>query len=285
MSPYLQDGPVIAMLIGVLASAVIHLSQGLMKLGIQRIRTPEPVAGLSGRTLHVTGMALNFTAPLWVILANRFAPTPFFTSMYATGLLVLLAFSCYKMGECLRPVQVAGAGVIVAGTLLIAGGEYIAGTPSMASVDPRIVIAVAAGWLLATPVLGWFMLGRRTVARELVFGLAAGGFLALDALLKGLAQADPEGSTFLPQTPAAWGLFAASFVGAAGAFGMMQWGFARGCRASIVAANYNVGYVMVPLLVVPLATTGAGIGWWCVAGVALLALGVMAVQREGAPAQ
>jgi|GEM_PF-3864928 len=75
-----MTGALIAMAIGVVASAVIHLSQGLMKLGIRRLQGVD--AKGRARHLYALGLGLNLTAPLWVMLANPFAPTVYFTSMY-----------------------------------------------------------------------------------------------------------------------------------------------------------------------------------------------------------
>ncbi len=273
-----MTGALIAMGIGVVASSVIHLSQGLMKLGIQRMRAtrPQPRA----RMIYALGLGLNFSAPFWVMLANPFAPTIYFTSMYAVGLIVLLWFSCTFLGETLRLRQFAGVGIIIAATLIIAGGELVHGAIPMDQVALGPFMSMAVVWLVTIPLLGLWFQHRTDRVREVFFGLAAGGFLALDALVKGLAQSGMEGSTFLPQTGLGWGLLVLSFLGAAGAFGMMQWAYVRECRAPIVAANYNVGYVTLPLLFVPLATAGGAIGWWCVVGVGLLVVGVITLSGE-----
>ena len=271
----LLDGAMIAMFLGVLGSSVVHLSQGMMKLGLTRMR--ETAVPRSGRWIYATGILMNFSAPFWVILANTFAPTVFYTSMYGMGLIALVVFSCVKMGECLRPIQLWGTASIIGGTLFIGAGEMMEGTPTMADWSLFPVAVFAALWLVSGPLIALWWKGQGRSGREVFLGLAAGGMLALDAVFKGIAQAGDDGSTFLPQG-SSWWIFGASFLGAVGAFGMLQWAYVRKCRVAVVVPSYDVAYVAVPLLVVPLAVEDAAIGWWCVVGLALLALGVYGIQ-------
>ena len=116
---------------------------------------------------------------------------------------------------------------------------------------------------------------RRTASFVYALG---GGLAALEAVLKGVAQSDETGSAFLPQTPGNWWIFVVSFLGAAGAFGMIQWSYFRRCRVSMMATAYNVAYVTVPLVVVAIAIPGQTIGLFPVSGLALLAVGAIVMQ-------
>ena len=49
-------GPVVAMLIGIVGTSVIHLSKGFMRHGI----------GARSRSMYIVGVVMNFTNPLWV---------------------------------------------------------------------------------------------------------------------------------------------------------------------------------------------------------------------------
>jgi hypothetical protein len=75
-------------------------------------------------------------------------------------------------------------------------------------------------------------------------------------------------------------IFAASFLGAAGAFGMVQWSYLRGCRASTLGASFNVTYVALPLVISTFAVKGAGLGLPSMIGLALLALGVYLIRTR-----
>lgn len=283
VSPIAPDilAATIAMTIGVIGTSTIHLSKGVMRLGLLRLREPkEPKRRASA--IYTVGVLMNFTNPLWVILANRFAPTVFYTSMYGLGLLPLLLFTRSCLKEHLHPRQYLGITTIVLGTLLVGVGNLRGGKPSLFGANTTLLVSVALGWLILAPV-GALLVRRRSIRlQELFFGLFAGGLAALEALVKGVAQAGPVENSFLPQTPGGWWLFGASFLGAAGAFGMIQWSYLRHCRASVMGSIYDVAYVAIPLILTAAIVQGAGLGAWKLAGIALLGLGVLIIR--GAPA-
>lgn len=257
-------GPVIAMLIGVLGTSVIHLSKGLMRHGIAS----------HSRFAYSAGVLMNFTNPLWVIAANRFAPTVFYTSMYGLGLLPLLFFSRAVLGERLEHRQYRGISIIVLGTLLIGLGNLLGSKPSLYGADRVILLSFAGIWVLGAPLVSRLIRRKEVRVQEYVFGIAAGGLAALEAVVKGVAQAGPEGSTFLPQNPSGWWLFGISFLGAAGAFGMIQWSYFRRCRASMMGSLYDVAYVSLPLLLTALLVENGGLGAWSIAGIVCVSFGV-----------
>ena len=273
-------GAVVAMAIGIVGTSTIHLSKGLMRQGLSGL---QGVAGGRSRTIYATGVLMNFTNPLWVILANRFAPTVFYTSMYGLGLLPLLLFSRIALGERLRKQQYIGSMVILAGTLLVGAGNALGGTPSLYNADRVLLLRAAAGWLLIAPTMALLLRGPGIRMQEFLFGIAAGGLAALEAVIKGVSQAGAEANTLLPQSPDAWLLFTVSFVGAAGAFGMIQWSYLRGCRASMMGSIYDVAYVGVPLLLTTLIVENGALGALRLTGVSLLALGVLTVGRSPKP--
>lgn len=119
----------------------------------------------------------------------------------------------------------------------------------------------------------------RLSLQEWVFGMAAGGFLALDALWKSLAQTRATGQMgLLPDTNIGWWLLLTSFLGAAGAFAMMLWSYWRHCRASGVVVGYNIMYVVLPLLLLKaphLVQPGHELNVWLLAGLAIMLVGVI----------
>ncbi|MFW5893961.1 MAG: hypothetical protein ACOCUY_02380, partial [Verrucomicrobiota bacterium] len=130
----------IVLVIGIVGSLTIHLSQGLLKLAI--LRRADGTGGRSNSVRYAIGLVLNFSAPLWVILANRFGPTVLYTSMYATGLLGLILFSCWKLDRPLRLAEIFGALLIILGSVTVALGHKRAGITRM--------VATAPSWLLAS---------------------------------------------------------------------------------------------------------------------------------------
>ena len=263
----------LAILVGVIGSSVIHVSKGIMKEGVAR----------GQRVLYLCGVALNFTNPLWVIVANRFAPTVYYTSVYGAGLLALAVYGRLRLGESFRARQRTGLVLIVVGTLVIGLSEFSVSQPPLYGASRGILIAVALAWLAGAPLAALSVRRAGPVAQEVVFGVAGGGFAALDAVAKGVAQAGAHGSSFLPTTPENWLVFALSFLGAAGAFGMIQWSYARSCRASMMGASYDTAYVALPLFLVPVLLGTPTVGLWCIAGIGFLAAGAVLTTRGRAP--
>lgn len=264
----------IAVLIGIVGSSAVHLSKGIMKDGVIRRST----------LIYLAGVALNFTNPLWVIVANRFAPTVYYTSVYGVGLIALVLYGRLRLGETLHRRQAVGLLLIVAGTLVIGVSEFSVPQPSLFSASRATLFLVAGLWVLGTPLVALLVRRSRKVVQEVVFGIAGGGFAALDAVAKGVAQAGAEGSTFLPTTPENWLVFGLSFLGAAGAFGMIQWSYVRSCRASMMGASYDVAYVALPLILVPVLLGVPMVGLWCVAGLVCLAGGAVLTSRGSSAA-
>lgn len=264
---------VLAMAIGVVGTSVIHLSKGVMKRGIERLRRRDRGSSRRDRAIYGLGIAMNFTNPLWVIIANRFAPTAYYTSMYGLGLIALLVYSRWRLGEELSVRQQVGILTIVLGTLVIGTLELSGDVASLYSASRRVLLMISVLWLVAAP-LSAVMARRVTrMLREVVFGVAAGGAAALEAVVKGVAQAGPEVNTVLPQSAETWVLFVASFAGAALAFGMIQWSFLRSCRASMMGAIYTTTYVAVPLILTPLLTSSGAPSVGSIVGILLLAGG------------
>ena len=264
------------MAVGVAGTSTIHLSKGFMKLGVVRLQTPGSDRR-AAKAIYALGIAMNFTNPLWVIVANRFAPTVYYTSVYGLGLAALLVFSRLVLDEKLLRPQIVGVVVIALGTLAIGLSELSGEAVSLYGASYSRLLWFAGAWVVVSVVVAATMSGGRLRIQELVFGVAGGGMAALDAVVKGVAQTGPEGSSFLPSSSAGWALFAVSFVGAAGAFGMIQWSFARSCRASMMGAAYTVTYVALPLLVTPLVVDSWSVRPGGYLGLVVLAAGTALV--------
>lgn len=269
----------IALAIGVAGSVVIHLSQGMMKLAI--LRRLQGDNSSSQKSLYLTGMLLNFSAPLWVILANRFAPTVIFTSVYATGLLALLWFSCLKLGLTLRKRDIAGALMLTLGAVLLAAGSIQTGLTPMSelSITPVWWLLALLG-LLVFPV-SWCCKYYNWLPQGVLFGMLGGAFLALDSLLKGIAQSDSGTAAFLPSTTAGMFIFAVSFVGAGMAFAMTQWAHARGAPPSATIAGYDAAYMLTPLLAISLAfPSGSMFNLMCLLGLSCTLISLILLHRS-----
>ena len=257
------SGPLVAMALGVVGSSVVYLSKGVMRAGITRRH----------RLLYLLGMVMNFTNPLWVIVANRYAPTVYFTSMYGIGLVPLILYAHRALGEELTRRTLLGMGVIAAATILVGFDTNVRGAPALGGFPRSSVALVAALWFVAWP--GALALLRRPGrgVQEFMFGVAAGGMAALEALVKGVAQTSGGVTGFVPSDPFGWVLFATSFLGAAGAFLLIQWSILRNCRAAYMAATYDITYVALPVFTVQLLHPGGSAGVITIAGLALFTIG------------
>lgn len=279
-------GIVIAMLIGIAGTSTIHLSKGVMKHGVVLLRECsriQPSAGgavarVKARGVYVAGIAMNFTNPVWVIVANRYAPTVYYTSMYGVGLVSLLLFSHVVLNERLDSRRLLGAAVVILGTLVVGVGRIVTPVPGMHLASRTLVLVIAALWVIAAPLTALLSRSTSMTLQELLFGLLGGGLASLEAVLKGIAQSGADGNTFLPQTGPNWVIFLVSFLGAAGAFAMIQWSYLRRCRVSIMAAAYDVSYVALPLVLVAVAVPGERLGLLSILGLLVLACGAFMMQ-------
>lgn len=268
----------IVLVIGLVGSLTVHLSQGLLKLAI--LRRAEGPGKKGNSALYMTGLVLNFSAPLWVVAANRFGPTVLYTSMYATGLLGLILFSCWKLNRPLRIAEIFGAVLVIIGSAIIVLGYSRAGITGMEETAPGWLLG--AGALLALLLLPAVRLAEhwRALPTGLVMGAFGGAFLALDSLLKGVAQAEGGAGGFLPVSGLGWTLFGISFLGAAAALGMTQWAHAKHQPPTATIAAYDAAYVALPVLLLPVAQgQGIGLDPICLTGLVVILPGLICVGR------
>ena len=268
----------IVLVIGLVGSLTVHLSQGLLKLAI--LRRAEGPGKKGNSALYMTGLVLNFSAPLWVVAANRFGPTVLYTSMYATGLLGLILFSCWKLNRPLRIAEIFGAVLVIVGSTVIVLGYSRAGITGMEETVPGWLLG--AGALLALVLLPAVRLAEcwQALPTGLVMGAFGGAFLALDSLLKGVAQAEGGAGGFLPVSALGWALFGISFLGAAAALGMTQWAHAKHQPPTATIAAYDAAYVALPVLLLPVAQgQGIGLDPICLTGLVVILAGLICVGR------
>ena len=268
----------IVLTIGLVGSLTVHLSQGLLKLAI--LRRAEARGGGNNRALYGIGLILNFSAPLWVIVANRFGPTVLYTSMYATGLLGLILFSCWKLNRPLRTAEIFGAILVIVGSAIVVLGYTRAGITGMEATAPGWLLG--GGLLLALILLPGVRLAERwrALPTGLVMGAFGGAFLALDSLLKGVAQAEGGAGGFLPVSGLGWTLFGISFLGAAAALGMTQWAHAKHQPPTATIAAYDAAYVALPVLILPVAQgQGVGLDPICLTGLVAILGGLFWIGR------
>lgn len=274
-----------AMLVGLLGTSIIHLSKGMMRHGIALIQTRR-AAGLGRRTaegrrawlLYVAGVVVNHTNPIWIIWANVYAAPSYYTSMYGAGLIILLVYARFVLGERLLPRQLSGAALVVIGTTVIGifGVMYSAPQAYLIRRGPALV---AMGTLVVgLLVLLLVRLRRRRaidVVHEILFGMLAGVLAGFDPILKAIGQSGAAGNVAIPMGGSGLVFFLASFVVALCAFLTIQWGYVRRCRAAIVGAAQNAAFVTAPIVVLALTLPGYDTPPGVIAGVLVVNLGIV----------
>ncbi len=285
-----------AMIYGIAASILFHLSKGMQRQGIEAVaslsrkrrreraaegRTPSPAK----TALYWTGFVLNNSLGLFSILANKHAPSSYFTSMFGLGLIALMLYSGFILKEPIRPRHYLGALVLTLGTLILGYDGIRRPELTMAGVDLRIAAVV-----LAASFLGGYLLIRQARRKGgpmrpgLVYGLLVGLSAGIDPVLKGIGQNLDGVGRFLPKLPLGWAFFLASFFFATFSFVFSQWAFSRGVRASTLIPSQNFAYLTYPLLFQALALPRFALTGLAVLGLSVTTLGMVIMQaKDGRP--
>jgi drug/metabolite transporter (DMT)-like permease len=174
---------------GIVASILFNLGIALQAIEARRAPRSEGLRAsliwdLLHRRLWVTGLGVEWLGVPLEILAFAWAPFVVVQPLLACGLLVLLAVARRLLGETPTPDALAGVGLIIAGTCLIAWGA-----PGQQDTHrgAAAVIAVVAGLVLVS-FIPFALRGRRfDTAMIAVLGSAC-GFAATNVAMKLMAD-------------------------------------------------------------------------------------------------
>lgn len=257
-----MEPTILASLIGIIATTQIHISKGLQKYGIDALRprdhrTHPPEHQKRKKIIYFIGIFLNNAAFLWVLVANLYAPTSYYTSMFGFGLVVLMLFSEYILHEKHTALQHIGAAIIAAGTILIGISRSTGDVPAMSLVDVRtVIIFVAVYFPLNLILLGLALKLNWKKPLGILFGTLTGCAAAMDPIFKGIGQSFGAQIKLIPHTPVGWFIFLASFLFGAIAFSFTQIGFYKHAKASTLVAFHNIALILMPLLLLKLSLPG-----------------------------
>ncbi len=281
-----MEPTIIASLIGIIATTQIHISKGLQKYGIDALRPREhrihPVEHQKRKKItYFTGIILNNAAFLWVLLANLYAPTSYYTSMFGFGLVVLMLFSEHILNEKHTPLQHAGAFIIAAGTILIGISKSSGDVPPMTAVDLQTVLIFISIYFPTNFVLlGLAIKLHWKKPLGILFGTLTGCAAAMDPILKGIGQSFGTEIYLIPHTPTGWFIFLASFLFGAIAFSFTQIGFYKHARASTLVAFHNITLILNPLLLLRLSLPGFTLTRLQIGGVIIVVTGILLMFSE-----
>jgi len=278
------------MTFGVAASILFHLSKGMQRHGIEAVAALSPKRrkqrAAEGRrpsakktALYWSGFVLNNSLGLFSILANRYAPSSYFTSMFGIGLIALMLYSGLILKEPIHPIQQLGALILIIGTLILGYDGVRRPTLTMAG-----VYLAAAGIVLAASFLGGFFLvhlARGNTGRKrpgLIYGLLVGLSAGIDPILKGIGQNLGGVRGFFPRLPLGWVFFLASFFFATFSFIFSQWAFTRGVSASTLIPSQNFAYITYPLLFQMIALPRFALTSLALLGLSVTTLGMVVMQ-------
>ncbi len=281
------------MIYGIVGSILFNLSKGMQRHGIEALSclSPKRAARRAGRrrpgaskkaALYATGFLLNNSLGFFAILANRYGPSSYYTSMFGAGLIALMLYAGIILKEPLRPLQYGGALVLTLGTLLLGYDGIL--RPEMTMAGVRLP---AAGIILAASALGGLLILFRTrrkgglTSLGIVCGLLIGFAAGLDPILKGIGQnLGGVDGRYLPRLPLGWVIFLSSFLFATLSFAASQWAFRRGIRASVLIPSQNFSYIVYPVLFQAAALPGFRITGLTALGLAVTVSGLLVMQAS-----
>jgi len=280
--------PALGMLFGLINTTTLHLAKGLQRQGIDTLRwrsQPRSERSPARAAIYVAGVVLNNLTAVWIVLANRFAAPAYATGMFGLGLVMLLLYSHFVLGEPVVPLNYAGALAVVAGTALFAIHAFARGRIDVSAFHaPSVAIFSAVYVAVGAVFVGFALRGGSRILLAVSVGLFAGGMASLDPVLKALGQnagTEIGRAGIIPAANWGWIPYGLSFVLGTVAFFTVQYAFLRGADASAMVPIHSSAYVLVPVVVQLIALPGYTAGPALVAGMVLIVVGIGLTQAGG----
>ena len=239
----------LAIIFGIVASFQLHIARCMQISGMRKLVTTYKKSIFDLPRIYIGGLILSNTAFIWIIAANRFAPPAVFTSMYGTGIIIIILYAKNYLNEQIKLQVYYGASLIFAGTLVIG---LISDDLSHIIINRKLFLIFALVWVFIVmfAFLIYFLIKRNQINPlvSLKLGLLCGILGSMDPLLKGIGQTFTDTPHFLPQTSVAWVVFLSSLLFSTAAFIISQWSFAKGVTATTFISAFNSAYIGFPLL-------------------------------------
>lgn len=281
-----MEPTLIASFIGIVATTQIHISKGLQKYGIAALRLNSRAAHssenhLRKKIIYVTGIILNNLAFMWVLVANLYAPTSYYTSVFGIGLVVLMVFSEVVLKEKHSSLQHIGAAVIAFGTMLIGFGSNTTDVPGMSQIQlDTVLIFIAVFYPLLLIAIGFSIKLHLSRPIGTLVGMLTGCSAALDPIFKGIGQTAGSQISLIPHTEVGWLFFMGSFIFGAMALFFTQLGFYQHAKASTLVAFHNISLILLPIILLKISLPGFRLARLQSAGLFVVVCGIALMFTE-----
>jgi len=288
----LRMNHLIAMLFGIIGSIQLHIAKALQSQGVKTLellklspggKNPEKLRydGKIHKSKHyIAGLILSNTGFIWIILANRYAPSSYFTSMFGLGLIFLILYADKIMGEHVPTGVYIGSGILLIGTLLIGYDGIRHDHITMTRIDYNIVVIIAVIFLVLSTVFILITPGRKRELITVAGGFLAGGLSCFDPIFKGLGQHKGDVAGFLPTDTLGWIFFISSLIFTTYAFILTQWSFSHKARVSLFVPVFNSVYIILPILILRIALPGYKFSQLTVWGLLTIVAAMFYLTRE-----
>lgn len=276
----------IAMCFGIVGSVLFHISKCMQQHGIDIIRrlfrkkTASEILHVKKKTLiYSLGVFLNNTIGVLIILANRYAPASYYTSMFGFGLITLMFYSARILHEEIDKEEYFGSALVVIGTLTLGIDGIFRPELNMALIDLKPVVYITITFFLITSFLIFCVFDKRSPLQTGIgFGIITGGCASLDPIYKSIGQTFGGTPGFLPDTSIGTVFFIVSFVFTTGAFFMTQYAFAKSARAAVLVSVQNCVYVIFPIFIQAVALPGFRFRIFTILGLISVSAGIFFMQ-------
>ena len=110
--------PFLALLFGIFGTTSYHMAKALTKQGIDTFKR-DAKGRKKKSAIWIVGFILNNIVTVFQVIALLFGPGSLYTSMFGSGMIVLLFYAHYVLKERITYRELIGAVLIIIGTLAI----------------------------------------------------------------------------------------------------------------------------------------------------------------------
>ena len=247
----------IGLLFGVIFSNILHLAKAMEKHGLTILLSKEEgKKDLSFKEkakkspIYIIGLILNNTVFVWQFIGVSFSSAAVFSSMFGTGLIILMLYSHYILEEKIIKPELIGAFTIMAGTIMIGVLHIINPPPNENFIYSRFYIVLIVIAITFTALI--IFSAKKRIGVAIIFGSIAGTFGGMDNIFKRMSFQDMDLLEIIEGVftlnPISY-IFLFSFIVAGLAFFLTQVGFGLNADASKLVPMYNSFYICAPIFI------------------------------------